>query len=345
MKDANDPPLVGIVIVNWNGWRDTLDCLKSLEQSDYTAFLPILVDNASTDESVAMFQSLPNSVEVIVSPINGGWSGGNNLGIRRALDRGCDYIYLLNNDASICSATIAALIDIASDTRFTDYGILGSIVESEQPDEKYEFSGTIVDEYSLLPSGMGHPKDSPVLSTDVIPVAFAKGCSIFFHRSVVDRIGLIDDRFYLNYDETDFCYRARAAKILSGMCPRSKIIHKGGASIGGLRSPLSLYFLTRNQLLFAEKHFELRHRARLIAVTLAEIGKYKRAIAAASPAGQPILRLQREAVRRGAVDYMLRRFGNCPDRIREINMLYRTMIAVSHSGDAPLMPCVQRTSC
>lgn len=323
MADIGNPARVGIVIVNWNGWRDTLECLTSLEQSDYKTILPILVDNASTDESAEMFKALPESIEVIMSSINGGWSGGNNLGIHRALDLGCDYIYLLNNDAAICPSTIQTLIDLSADARFADYGILGSIVESEHPDPDYEFSGTIVDNYSLLPSGMGHPKDSPALAADVIPVAFAKGCSIFFHRSVTDRIGLIDDRFYLNYDETDFCYRARAAGILSAMCPGSKIIHKGGASIGGLRSPLSLYFLTRNQLLFAEKHFDFRHWARLVAVTLADIKKYKRAIAAASPTEQPVLRLQHEAVRRGAVDYMLRRFGNCPDRIRQINTLYR----------------------
>lgn len=314
---------VGVVIVNWNGWRDTLACLDSLERSRYRDILPIVVDNASSDESRDMFDACPHKASFLYSPTNAGWSGGNNAGIRHALDAGCDYIYLLNNDAVVAAEAIGALIAIAADTRFSDYGVLGSLVESEVASDSYEFSGTVVDDYSHLPSGMGHSRSTPLPEGDVLPVAFVKGCSLFFHRSLVDLIGLIDDRYYLNYDETDFCYRARSRGRLSGICPASRIIHKGGATIGGLRSPLSLYFLTRNRLLFAEKHLGLRRWFRIFAVTLIELRTYRRSIAARAPAERGPLAFQYQAARRGLVDYGLRRFGNCPDRIRLINRSWR----------------------
>src|SRR5271165_5426418 len=103
-------PMVYIIVLNWNGYRDTLRCLVALEQQHYPNYRIMILDNGSTDDSVAMLGDLGDRVCLIKNPDNLGYTGGNNRAMREAFGRGADYVWLFNNDAVAEPDTLAAMI-------------------------------------------------------------------------------------------------------------------------------------------------------------------------------------------------------------------------------------------
>src|ERR1041385_7762298 len=106
-------PSVAVILVNWNGKSDTLECLRSLEQDTYRLKRVIVVDNGSTDDSVEAIRRAHPLTNVIETGTNLGFTGGNNVGIRYALSSGSDYVFLLNNDTTVAPDAVQALVDAA----------------------------------------------------------------------------------------------------------------------------------------------------------------------------------------------------------------------------------------
>ena len=107
-------PRVAVIVLNWNGREDTLECLRSIRSIAYSNFGVIVVDNGSTDGSVAAIRASQPSVEVIDTGENLGFAGGNNVGIRRALELGADYVLLLNNDTVVDPGLLRAFVAAAA---------------------------------------------------------------------------------------------------------------------------------------------------------------------------------------------------------------------------------------
>ena len=216
----NDAPsaCVGVVLVNWNGWTYTVAAARSLDQSDYRNLKIIIVDNASSDDSLAQLRAAIPHADIIANPVNAGFSGGCNIGIRRAIEQGCAYVFLLNNDALVENSTIAKLVD-ASKVK-NDTALLGSSIVYVSSGE-YQFFGSQTaavlggsDRFDIR--FQGHLLSQDFIKTDVV-----LGAALFLPAKVLDRTGLFDERFFLDYEETDLCYRAR--KLGSGMLCRSLI--------------------------------------------------------------------------------------------------------------------------
>jgi len=242
---------VGVVIVNWNQWRHTIAACRSLDQSLYRDFKIIIVDNASADDSLSQLRAAVPQAEIIASLLNGGFSGGCNIGIRRALDLKCDYIFLLNNDARAERQTIGRLVDASRSKN--DGALLGSAVIHASSGD-YQFfgsrAGAPVGESDEFKIGI----DGQLLEQEFIETDFILGAALFLPASVLARTGLFDERFFLNYEETDLCYRARKLGIPSFIVPSSAVRHHASATLGPYNAPMQTYFLTRNGLLFADKH-------------------------------------------------------------------------------------------
>lgn len=310
---------IAVLVVNWNGWRHTLACLAALRKVQSPPWHLFIVDNASSDDSLEQLADLGNDVTLIRSAVNGGWTGGNNLGIRRALDRGFDFLFILNNDAEVVADTLEILLREFQD-RADEMPILGPVHTTAEGD-RYDFLGSTIDDYSGMPRLL--PVDG-VTAVDLKPfyeTAYIRGAGLFVHRRHFEAVGLFDDAFYLNYDETDWSFRARRAGFRSYMVRDAEIRHIGSASIGGASSPLNLYFLTRNRLLFSERHGALRQRYRVWR------DLYRRARSLSGGRGRigwlPRFLTSRAkltvAFRMGVRDYILRRFGDCPPLIRQLN--------------------------
>ena len=125
-NDVKAEPTVYIILLNWHGWRDTIACLDSLASLDYTNYHLQVVDNGSTDNSVACIRAAHPEVSIIETGRNLGFSGGCNVGVRRALEEGADYIWLLNNDTTVDPQALSAMVAVAE----TDpkVGAIGSVL-------------------------------------------------------------------------------------------------------------------------------------------------------------------------------------------------------------------------
>jgi len=320
MTDAPATSSIAVVTINWNGWRHTLDCLHALRASEGASWHLYLVDNASTDDSREHLRGLGPDVTLIEAATNGGWTGGNNLGLREALTAGHEHIFILNNDAFVEPDTLARLLAVsAAFSAEARRPILGPIHRGSSTRD-YDFHAAARDPKTGIPAWIPAGELGSRLDRPLIETAYISGAAIFAHRHHFETIGLLDDRFYLNFDDTDWCRRAEKAGFPLLMVRDAAIRHIGSASIGGRYSPLQTYFLTRNRLLFADKHCSPIERLRLFRRCLWQA----RELAGKGSGWWPSRLMRIEdgppaAFRRGLRDYLLRRFGDCPPEIRQWN--------------------------
>lgn len=308
--------LVGIVMVNWNRWQYTIAACRSLAQSAHRDFRIIIVDNASADDSLAQMRAALPGADIIACAANAGFAGGCNIGIRRALDLQCEYVFLLNNDAEVESQTISRLI-AASKAR-SDNAVLGSALVFADTG-KYQFFGSkrgvVLDQSEYFSAAA----DAHLLEQDAIPTDFVIGAALFLPARVLEKAGLFDERFFLNYEETDLCHRARKLGISSFVIPSSVVRHHAHATLGPYRAPMQLYFLTRNALLFTQKHGSAKDRREALKSRLAAFYWNVRRSWEAGVFLDPPTR----GMLRGLWDYFRSRFGDCPPAIRRLDADFR----------------------
>ena len=317
------PGTVGIVFVNWNGWQHTVAACQSLGQSTHQAIETIIVDNASTDDSLVRLRAALPQAHIIANPINAGFAGACNVGIRHAVQMGCDYIFLLNNDALAEGETVSSLVQASKAKQ--DSALLGSALMYISSGA-YQFFGSRTGTITGEPEFLTFEKDAALLSQDFIETDFIVGAAFFMPVRVWDRIGPFDERFFLNYEETDFCYRARKAGIPCFVVPASVVRHHASASLGNYPAPMYAYFLTRNGLLFAEQHIphaQNRPLLRLKTVYWDIRRSWKTAWRKDLPTW---------AILWAFWDYSWRRFGDCPAAIRRLDAKYRRMPYQPSSG-------------
>lgn len=314
---ADGEALVGAVLVNWNGWRHTLAACQSLTRSDYRALKIIVVDNASSDGSLEQLRAHLSGVEIIAHPVNAGFAGGCNVGMARARQLGCAYIFLLNNDALADGQTVARLVE-ASKAK-DDGALLGSAV-LYAASGKYQFFGgraaAVRDRHDWYTA----EADGALLHQDVIATDFILGAALFMPTRLLDRTGPFDERFFLNFEETDLCYRARARGIPSFVVPASRVLHHASTTLGAYNAPLQAYFLTRNGLLFTKMHATGAQHRRVLRARLAD---FYWSLRKSWEAGE-VMNLQTRAIGRALWDYAVGRFGDCPAAIRRYDASFRS---------------------
>jgi len=243
-------PEVTIIVLNWNGLADTLECLASLARLDYPAYHVVVVDNGSTDGSVEAIRAQFSQVTLIENGENLGFAEGNNVGLRHALDRGADYVLLLNNDTVADTRFLTKLVKIAEVDG--EIGVASPLIcHYDAPDEIWS-AGAAIDwadgSTQRLRAGEVAREGAPTFEVD-----FVSGCALLAKREVIETTGFLDVNFYLYYEEADWCVRARNQGYRIVCVPEAKIWHKVSRSVGA-SSPLVTYYMTRNALLFLLKH-------------------------------------------------------------------------------------------
>ncbi|GAA5534863.1 glycosyltransferase family 2 protein [Deinococcus aluminii] len=230
-------PRVGIVILNWNGWQDTVECLSSLQGLAYPNFEVIVVDNASTNDSVGQIRQRFPAVRVIESPENGGFSKGNNLGIRAFMAAGVDYVWLLNNDTTVSTLALTELVRLAqSDRRL---GVVGSVLyEYDQPGVVQAWGGGSLNKLFGLTKDLKYPG---------IP-SYITGASMLISRKTLLEVGLLEEGYFFYMEDVDFCLRVIDKEYLIGVSSRSRIYHKGSSSVNNTKTMKSV----KSDLLFSE---------------------------------------------------------------------------------------------
>jgi GT2 family glycosyltransferase len=251
---SSHPP-VHVVVLNHNGLAFNEPCLRSLASSAYPALRILLVDNGSDDGSVEWVERNRPDVAVLRTGINGGWASGNNAGIRRVLGEGAAYVWLLNNDTELEPDCLPLLVDAAA--RDPVVGLVSPRIRHFADRKDVWFEGGEISREALMVRHCDLPRFRGLTG----PQRYVSGCAMLVRREVFERIGLIDDRFFMYYEDADFCLRAAAAGFRAEVVPDAILYHKVAASSGGVSehmSPFHAYHILRSEMLFWRKHLGFR---------------------------------------------------------------------------------------
>lgn len=234
---------VAIVLVNYNGIKDTIDCISSINKSKTKAKIYI-VDNASENQEGDTLSDMFHEAIVINQKENIGFAGGNNIGIKRALQDGFEYIILLNNDTVIDPLMITELLKHVRD----DCVVLPKMFYYSQKEELWYGGGKI----NSFTGNVEHTYEFGDCQCD-----FATGCCMIIHKNVFDAIGFLNEDYFMYYEDADFSLRLKEHGIIIRCVSSAKLWHKVGKSSGGELSPLSVYYNTRNRILMIKrfKHY------------------------------------------------------------------------------------------
>jgi GT2 family glycosyltransferase len=246
-------PKLCTIVVNWNRASDTIECLRSLRQGGVESNHVIVIDNGSTDDSVARIASECPEAEMHQMHGNLGYAKGANAGSKLALERHPDFIFFLNNDAVIAEQSLSKLIEALQ--RNPDCGLAGPKILYYDNDNIW-FAGGSYNRflgYSKHP-GMDGPDDGGGTEG---PVGFITGCALLVRRELIERIGGFDEDFNMYAEDIEFGFRARAAGAGSLYVPSALVRHKVSSSLGipgsNVMTPQRSYFYARNMILLVLK--------------------------------------------------------------------------------------------
>lgn len=242
-------PLVYVVILNYNNLRDTVETIRSVLELRYDNFRVLLVEN-STDHTIidAIRAQFPD-IEILETGRNLGYAGGNNAGILRAMKQEPEYIFVLNNDISVEPDALTTLVHELEINRDCA-ACQPLVVYSENPDITWSAGTEMYLGYPRLyqknrsrsPEQPGEPPFGLV------------GCALLLRVSALRDTGLFDESLFLMHEETDWCIRAKEMGYSLLVVPAARVQHKVSATLGSLSAPY-LYYVSRNWMLVAKKHF------------------------------------------------------------------------------------------
>lgn len=309
--NSNLPPRCGpgdearviALVLNWNGADDTLACLRSLASQTHEGLEVLVIDNGSEDDSVARIRAEMPQVEMLELAENVGYAGGNNEGLRIALERRADFVFVLNNDTVLEPGCVSALLCDAIDHPEAGAIAPKSLIH-DHPELVY-FAGGGWDSAGY-PRMMGFwEPDGPAFG-DARETDWLNGCALFFRREALQQVGLFDDRFFLTFEDTDWSLRARAMGYRLRVVPDARLAHRISRSFGSSATPDYLYYYTRNHLLLIRKHHRGSERLRRIGGALSRV---RRALKRASKVSMPHLRDSCRAVLQAWLDHGRGRYG------------------------------------
>ena len=268
---------ISTVIVNWNGFEDTKDCLHSLSQLKKSADIVhtiIVVDNGSSDDSVIKLKELKYEFELVESKHNLGFAGGNNLGIRHAMQEGADYVFVLNNDTEVDTKLIIDLLAVAEED--DKNGLISPKIYFakgyEFHKERYKknelgkviwYAGGDIDWNNVYGSNHGVDEVDDGQFDEARETEFATGAAVLMNTKALKKVGLFNEQYFLYLEDADLSMRMKKKGWKVLYTPKPKVWHKVSQS-SGIGSNLNDYFITRNRLLFGMKYAPLRAKIALL---------------------------------------------------------------------------------
>lgn len=237
---------VSIITINYNALVDTLNFLDNLKLTMDSSILEtevIVVDNDSKESPASALERYP-WVKLVQSNTNLGFAGGNNLG---ALDSTGDYLFFVNNDTELSLLDLEELI--VQYDQHPEYGLLTPVIKND--DNSIQYAG-----YTDLNAwtGRNHVIEEVPSHNGIVETSYPHGAAMLISKENIKRVGMMSENYFLYYEELDWGKRIREADLKIGVCLSSEIKHMESVSVGKI-SDCKLYFMTRNRILFARKHF------------------------------------------------------------------------------------------
>src|SRR3990167_3807633 len=274
---------VAVIVLNYNGLENTLECLDSLKRIDKKVFNSeiIVVDNASTDGSIEALSKVKD-IHLINNLTNLGFCGGNNIGIKEALKRGASHILILNNDVVVKEDFLSNLLKIKADiTSPKIYFAAGfefhkSRYKKESLGKIIWYAGAKIDWQNIIGIHIGVDEVDHGQFSKSRQIDLATGACMLVKREVFEKIGYFDEKYFLYLEDMDFCVRAKKAGFKIFFQPQAVIWHKNAGSAGGSGSNLQDYFITKSRLLFAFKFAKFRTKLAVLKEVIASGNRIKR---------------------------------------------------------------------
>ncbi len=296
---------VFISIINFNGKKNTRECLKSIDNLNMTGvdLNVVVIDNASKEKLDLEENFLKNaSLKIILSEKNLGFSGGHNLGINYALSKMADYIVILNNDTILDKNLVYELLNA-----FDNDSSVGIVSPKIYFAKGYEFhknryknedighvlwyAGGDMDWDNVIGKHIGVDEVDKGQYGKEKEIDFSSGCCMAIKKEVFEKVGFLNEKYFLYYEDNDYSQRAKRKRYKVIYTPKAILWHKNAGSAGGSGSNLQDYYITRNRLLFGLAYAPLKARLALLreSFKLLIAGRYWQ--------------------KKGVLDFYLRRFG------------------------------------
>jgi GT2 family glycosyltransferase len=244
---------VAVVLVNWNGASDTLATLSSLDRVvGAEALRVIVVDNGSSDGSVERLRKARPGLEIVETGENLGFAGGNDVGIRKALEAPeVGWVLLLNTDVDVDPGFLAPLIRACDEP---DVGAAGPKIFYFDPSDRLWAAGGRLRIRETVAVELGRGKQDGPRFNRARDVTYLTTCCLLVPRDVLERVGALDPAYFINVDDADWCRRALDAGYRLRYAPESRIWHKVAASTAGSYTPTKTFHTGRSNALYVRRH-------------------------------------------------------------------------------------------
>jgi GT2 family glycosyltransferase len=246
-------PSVTIIILNWNGAEDTLECLNSLENIVYKNYRILLADNGSEKNDIQKLEKEVHGnpkIKLIKNGKNLGFAGGCNVALKASIKSKAKYSLLLNNDTIVDKHFLSELVKIAENN--DKAGIVGpKVYYYDSPDKAW--TTAIKFNYYFPPLSSMEDSHMPIEVNDIV------GAAMLIRNETIKRIGLFDEDYFAYGEESDLNYRFLTSGHKLIYCPSSKVWHKISSSTGGGFNPIVAYYKMRNKIKFAKKNYPIKY--------------------------------------------------------------------------------------
>lgn len=253
-------PKVSIILLNWNSGEVTKDCIASLHKTNYQNYEIVVVDNGSVDGSDEELASKFHNIVLLKNKMNMGFAGGNNIGIKYALASGADYVLILNNDTIVNENFLSEMVKIALKNESCGM-VTGKIYYHDNP-EIIWYAGGIINKFTLRTKHLGQNERENGKYSEISHVSFISGCCMLVKKSLIEKIGAFDERFFAYAEDLDWSLRAIKAGYNLVYVPSAKLWHKVSVTVKkntlgsneGTATPLQQYVVNRNYIFILKKH-------------------------------------------------------------------------------------------
>jgi GT2 family glycosyltransferase len=253
---------VSIIILNWNGLEDTIECLESLKKMTYPNYEVIVVDNGSKgDDALVLQEEFGDYIHLIQNDKNCGYTGGNNIAIRYVMNHSApDYFLILNNDTIVAPDFLGQMIKVAESD--ASIGIAGpKVYYYDFPDRSQSVGARINMRTSQTSAAATKQIDTGQCGGEQA-VDYVSGCCLLIKKELIQKVGLFDESYFCYWDENDYCFRAKEAGYRVVCIPEAKMWHKAPmnlkvrnkTSMSGKAGGLPYYYMARNRFRFMRKH-------------------------------------------------------------------------------------------
>lgn len=249
---------VGIVLVNYNGEKFQNECIRTIKNMTYSNYEIIIVDNNSKDNSINKAKEEFDDLVIIQTGENCGVAKGNNIGIKEAMKRNCEYILLLNNDTEVHKEMLSNMIKKANENTMVTCKMY-----YYKPNNIIWCAGGAINWKRATTKHFGDGEMDNGQYDNSRYIEYTPTCCLLVHKSIFNKVGLMDENYFMYYDDTDFLVRCNRANIKTWYESSAKLWHKVSSSSGGNLSNISIYYGDRNRLYFIDKHYRQKRKVLL----------------------------------------------------------------------------------